>query len=266
MKETQLIGKLLPTHPDIYPILEEVRIKYKIPPISPNDDSLKTFVKYELGIDWNSVYLFILEKIKDSDLLPEKTTKLYKFLKKSPNVQDDPEFEKVSKEFKDNIITLVDLFLKQFEPIITSIDKYFEDITKHCLIFLLTGEALEVPQDWFSRVEVMSDYVDDKIIFVMASKVSNPEDVMETFKSKYQETFGKYRPTFTEKQIDTADFLRMKWEGKSVSYLLEEEDLRTGKDYQYNKSNRQSPATRRRHAKMRQKLHRLQKNLYELLK
>lgn len=41
MKEAHLLGKLLPSHPDILPILEEIREKYQIPEISPTDNSLK---------------------------------------------------------------------------------------------------------------------------------------------------------------------------------------------------------------------------------
>jgi hypothetical protein len=35
MQETKLLGKLLPSHPDILSILEEIREKYKISEISP---------------------------------------------------------------------------------------------------------------------------------------------------------------------------------------------------------------------------------------
>lgn len=54
MREALVIGKLLPTHPDILPILLEIREKYKIPEISPGDDSIKILLKYELEIDWKA--------------------------------------------------------------------------------------------------------------------------------------------------------------------------------------------------------------------
>jgi hypothetical protein len=55
MKESTLLGKLLPSHPDILPILEEIREKYQIPPISPSDDSLKELLKFGLEIDMKKV-------------------------------------------------------------------------------------------------------------------------------------------------------------------------------------------------------------------
>jgi len=45
MKETKLIGKLLPTHSDILPILEDVREKYNIKHVKPEDDSLKELLR-----------------------------------------------------------------------------------------------------------------------------------------------------------------------------------------------------------------------------
>jgi hypothetical protein len=50
MKETKLLGKLLPSHPDILPILVEIREKYHIPEISPIDNSLKLKIPVQTGI------------------------------------------------------------------------------------------------------------------------------------------------------------------------------------------------------------------------
>lgn len=71
MKETILLGKLLPSHPDILPILEEIREKYNIKDVKPTDDSLKELLKYGLEIDWKAVHAEILEKLKET-YLPTK--------------------------------------------------------------------------------------------------------------------------------------------------------------------------------------------------
>ena len=41
MKEAQLFGKLLPTHPETLPILKEIREKYQIPAISRQENLLE---------------------------------------------------------------------------------------------------------------------------------------------------------------------------------------------------------------------------------
>jgi hypothetical protein len=40
MKETELLGTLLPSHPDFIPILQAIREKYNLPEISPDDDPI----------------------------------------------------------------------------------------------------------------------------------------------------------------------------------------------------------------------------------
>jgi hypothetical protein len=38
MKESELLGKLLPGHSDIFPSIENIRAKYQLPEITPGDD------------------------------------------------------------------------------------------------------------------------------------------------------------------------------------------------------------------------------------
>ena len=38
MKESKLLGSLMPTHPDIAPIIQAIRDKYQIPYKRPGDD------------------------------------------------------------------------------------------------------------------------------------------------------------------------------------------------------------------------------------
>ncbi|MEK0336961.1 MAG: hypothetical protein QQN41_05950, partial [Nitrosopumilus sp.] len=150
MKEAKLLGKLLPTHPDILPILDEIRKKYDIEHIKPDDDSLKELLKYGLEIDWETVHAEILEKVRETDFLPEKTKEFYLKLKELKyNPVDDPELEKLSEDYRNNILTLFDLLLKQYDPFITGIDEVYRELTNHCLEYLLTGVAREVPQEWF---------------------------------------------------------------------------------------------------------------------
>ena len=40
MKETGFLSALLPSHPDILTIINEIRNKYKIPEISPDDSQV----------------------------------------------------------------------------------------------------------------------------------------------------------------------------------------------------------------------------------
>lgn len=110
MKQELFFGKLSPSHSLILPILKDIRDKYQIPEISPTDDGFKLLLEHELEIDWKAVQNEILTRVKDvPDFLPEKTLKLYQEIKKLQSTPlQDPEFEKVSQEFRGNVQKLVD--------------------------------------------------------------------------------------------------------------------------------------------------------------
>jgi len=55
MLETRFFGKLLPTQPDIRPILIDVRAKYQIPEIGTEDNGLKVLLKHQLEINWQAI-------------------------------------------------------------------------------------------------------------------------------------------------------------------------------------------------------------------
>jgi hypothetical protein len=59
MLEPQFYGKLLPSHPDIMPILLDVRKKYQIPEISPSDNGFKILIKHDLETDSDSTHRLI---------------------------------------------------------------------------------------------------------------------------------------------------------------------------------------------------------------
>ena len=40
MKESQFIGTLMPSHPDLEPIIPEIRQKYQLPEIDPDVEAI----------------------------------------------------------------------------------------------------------------------------------------------------------------------------------------------------------------------------------
>jgi hypothetical protein len=81
-------------------------------------------------------------------VLPEETKKSYDAFKKSQTVGlKDPELDNVSEEFKCNLQILIDLLLKQYEPVITRVDEFYQKLTNHCVLYLLMGEVKELPED-----------------------------------------------------------------------------------------------------------------------
>jgi hypothetical protein len=56
MKESALFSSLLPSYPDLHPILQNIRDKYGIPEIDPDDIGMKEIHLSGNEIDWQSVH------------------------------------------------------------------------------------------------------------------------------------------------------------------------------------------------------------------
>jgi hypothetical protein len=267
MLETQFYGKLLPTHPDIMSILLDIREKYNIPEISPNSNGLKKLLMHGLGIRWKSVHSEILERLKDTpSFIPEETRQIYlKFKEFQLKGLVDPELKTVSKKLRKDITTIFEVFLKMYEPQAVQIDNFYHAIADHCIEFLLTGEAREIPQNWLAYVNT-ENTSGEKVVVAVANALADPDAIAEIFKAECLKSFGKHEPKITEEQIKTADYLRLKYFDKPLDYLLEEEEIRDPKTYRGKKSRRYPTAARRHHSRMRQRLYRLEKQLSKILK
>ena len=266
MIENKILGKLLPSHEIIQSILGGIRDKYQIPEISPSDEGMKVLLRHYLEFDWISIHSEILEKLKMSpDIFPDKYRKLYQVLK---NYQQDginePDLVKVSKEFRDNFITMMDLFMSQFLPIIHEMDKFFHTIADLSVEYLITGEAREVPENWFLRFYEMNSF-GEKVLVMQTNAAVDPDEAAEKFKKKFKATYGKRKVKLTEKHVKTADLLRMRWEGKSYQYIIEEFELRNPKEFQNKPNNRHPASVRRKEDKLRQSYYRMKKDLNKVL-
>ena len=52
-----------PSHPDLQPILKDIRSKYNIPEIGPEDDGITEILLSDEYIDWDEVYQEIKNQI-----------------------------------------------------------------------------------------------------------------------------------------------------------------------------------------------------------
>lgn len=72
-KESNFIGTLLPSEEQFLPILKEIRVKYNIPEVVPDDDGITEILLADENIDWEEVHQEIKEKIINLDeLFPEQ--------------------------------------------------------------------------------------------------------------------------------------------------------------------------------------------------
>ncbi|MBT3187900.1 MAG: hypothetical protein HN736_09070 [Anaerolineae bacterium] len=263
----QTLGKLTPAHPDILPILEEIREKYQIPEISSTDNEMQILLRHELEFDWKAIHAEIQNKLKDlPDFIPEGTKKIYDEVKTYPEKKDvkDPDLEKVSEKFRDNFYVLMDMLYEILLPTIEALDNVIHIIADLCVEYLITGEAREIPEDWFVAINVINSF-GEKTLVMQVNELADPDEAAELFKKKFRKTFGKQKRKLTEQHVKTADYLRMKWEGKPYLYILEEMELRDPEEYE-NLTNKRHPQTlRKKNDALRQRFHRMNKVLDETL-
>lgn len=221
MLESELLGTLLPTHPDLFPIVEKIREKYLIPEVSPDHDEL-TEILLANDIDWQAVRRDIEREVKaNEDLLPASIKKIYDESKKLDNTDFNfPELEPLSEETRQQVIIALKYLYHLLSLSIPSLDEFYTTISDRLFEYLLTGKTREAPQDWFSKVFTLPSF-ESPIVVAMAGPLADPKAIAEQFKAEYTKTFGKDRPKITKTHLKTAEYLSMKLEGKSLNDMVD---------------------------------------------
>ena len=214
----------MPSSPDFKPIIDEIREKYKLPELSPDDEPIK-----EIYLDDDIIPLEdFLEEIKSmvensTTHLPENVASLYqrskKYLGKPLKTQG---FEKyLPDDLKKSLNDLYEVTQNMMGFFTKLLDGHFQNIANMLYVYILTGETEEVPTDWISKVETIT-MNEEKMVLVLASQVSNPDVVVQQFREQYKKTFGNYRPKLTNLAVSTAYYIRLKRMGKPWNFIVEE--------------------------------------------
>lgn len=267
MREDKLFGKLLPSHPDLLPILQRIREKYNIPEIAPGDETLAEILGAENEIDLEALHQDIESELrKIPELLPEGTDAIYKILQgKEENNLNSPGLDELSEETRSIINALMMLLVSFLEPFRFAIDGFFTALADNLFEFLLTGEGRELPENWIQAAYTMN-MMGEPVVLVMCNRAADPKKVAQLLKTEYTKTFGSDRPKITDGHMNTADYLRMKWEGKSISYLVdiyaENHTSAFPKDFR----SKEYRATKQKHAeRMKKNLQRLEKRIDRII-
>jgi len=82
MKESQFLGTLLPSSPDFLPIIQELRYKYNLPEIRPDDDPIKDIYLDDEIVPLEEFHQEIENLIRENlNFLSPETAKLYRSIK-----------------------------------------------------------------------------------------------------------------------------------------------------------------------------------------
>lgn len=253
MKETELLGKLMPGHPDIFPIIKTIREKYEIPEVRPEDDISEILLTRD-DIDWDAVKQDIDAQAKEFPFFDEKHEQFIKAMTTLQNISfDSSDFAGLSSEMRD---AFKKLFVAMMQPYTLTLavleEKTYKPLAGMIYEYLLTGQTRNVPEEWFGKV-FSGEMFGDKIVIAIAGESTNPKVIAEQLKSEMTKTFGKYKFGVTDTDVATAEFLAMKLQGDSLKRLVERYEERHPSEFPKNKDSKKYKETKRRHREMMKK-------------
>jgi hypothetical protein len=221
MQITKALGKLTPAHPDLLPILASICERYGIPEIAQGDPTLAEILGADNMPDIEAMRDDIEQELrKIPDFLPEKSQLIYKIIDAKENDFDYPEMDELSDEMRKMVKALMLVTAQMVESYKYAFDIVFSGLADHSIRYLLTGEARELPEDWFMMAGPMQTLWGEPVVIAMGNELADPREVAKLYKAAYRETFGEVKPKLTKENEKTLDSLRMNLEGKSINYLV----------------------------------------------
>lgn len=222
MKEAELIGSLLPSHPDIIPIIKEIRKKYNIPEIYTEDNELLEILFLDEVINWKQIREDIEAQIRTKpDLIPEQLANVSRFFNNED--VEPPELKNRSDVPDDirNLLTNSYAFLRSiFKPVDSQLEEFYSALTDRVIEFLMTGKSREIPEGWVGTVYTTS-FLGNPTIVAMVGQLGDPKEISAQFRRKFTETFGHSRPKISNENLNTARFLTLKLSGMKLKDIID---------------------------------------------
>lgn len=226
MKESKVLGALLPALPEYQPMIKALRDKYNLPEISLDDEPIKEIFINDQPIALEEFHQEIFTLVQENSTFLDGNEQFEKLYKQGKQMLGKPYTPKgveklLPQKTRKAITDLHNLYQDIIKLVIQLVDEQYKAIADIIYIYLLTGEAGEVPEGWFSRVGTVV-IQGNPHVFVMASQVANPDVIVQQFHEQYTKTFGIHKPKLTKTMVTTAYYLRLKKMGKKWDYIVEE--------------------------------------------
>lgn len=246
--EAIFLGSLLPSHPDFDPLIRAIRTKYGLPEIYPQDEPVKDiFLEDEiipLEQFTQDVKNQILENI--DTLFPEDYVKKYRSSKNAVEFDYQKELEKFSDDLKPAMQTFFEFTKNSMQTVYKILDANIDEMVNMICNYLLLGDSMEAPQDWFGKVFTMKSG-DETVILAMVSGITNLDLMFRQIKNLHEKTFGSRQIKITPKIANTAYYLQLMKRRKDRDFVLDEFIRLNGFDFPKNKNSPRYIETRNRY-------------------
>ena len=222
MRVSKFLGALLPTHPDFLPIIQELREKYQLAEISPDDDPIEEVCLGNEIIPLKEFRRDIENLVRENlGFMPPDTKKLYVSAKILSAMTEFKELEILTAETKIAMEAFIKFIKGMMQPIVQLLDVQIDSVVNMLYIYLLTGETEEAPSDWFGKV-VTLPISGEPIIMAMANQVTNLDVLFEQIRKEHKNNFGANRPKITDTVVSTGYYMQLQRAKKPWSYIVEE--------------------------------------------
>lgn len=223
MQENKLLGALLPSHPDLLPIIKAVRAKYNLPELYPDDIPIKEIFLGDEFISFEEFRQDIKKRILENmtGIFPEDFIKQYQTAKKAIEADYQTELSKFSEELKPGMEVFFEYVRSSSQVVYQILDAQVDSIVNMLYINILLGEDTEAPQEWFGKVATMKTG-DETIVFAMASELTDLDLLFQQIRELHKKTFGIRRKKITKSAITSAYYLRLTKTEKDKDFIFDE--------------------------------------------
>lgn len=222
MKESEFLGALLPSHPDLSLIIESIREKYKLPEVSPEGEIIEEVYLEDRIIPLIEFHQDIKNHLYENlSFLPEKTVKQYKAAKLLSNYQPLNELDVLPDDYKQAMEAMFAFAKRMATPIFQNVENLISQVANMIYEYLLNGEMGEVPLEW-SRIVMPISENDETMILIIATQLADPEEVVKEFRQEYRKAFGSNRPRITRVIASTGYYLQLQKRNISWKRIIEE--------------------------------------------
>lgn len=223
MKESKFLGALFPSHPDLIPIIETIRDKYKLPVVNPQEDPIKEIYLGDEFVSFEEFRQEIKNRILENlnSIFPENYVKQYQFSKKTIGADFKDELAKFPEEIKPVMEGFFEYIKNSAQTIFPILDAQIDSVANMLYVHLLLGETQEAPEEWFGKVMTM-DTGGETILMAMASEVTNLDLLFHQFRELHKKTFGVRPKKVTKTAVETAYYLQLTKIKKDKDFILDE--------------------------------------------
>lgn len=228
--EADFLGNLLPSHPDLEPIIEAIRGKYRLREVYPQDEPIEEIYLDDRIVSMDEFCQDIKNQLVENmeAIFSEDYAKKYKSAKYALEADYRKELENFNDELKSIMETFFEFTKTTSQTVFQILDAQVDQLVNIVCSNLLLGDPKEPPEDWFGKV-LIANSGEQKIIWAMISEVTNLDLMFQQIRDTYKKTYGKLPIKVTPKTASTGYYLQLKRRGTKENDFILDEFIRLNK-------------------------------------